>query len=283
MRIIVLTRSDKHFNETEGGYCVAGLNHDNPGQWVRLLGRHDYMKITNAEAMYNDGTLCEPLDIIEVDNPVHVDEVFYNANIGTYRDFADYRVQPENYLVPVSPFTKIGRISIEDLLQRAPIDTTPTIFGNTYRRLEVPEAISNNSSLVMIRVTGLELYPEENYNRGGYKAHYKARFHYNGNEYTDISVTDPEYAAELTDYTGMAFADTFLIVSLGELFNGKHYKLIAKIFETVYTISNNRLNYFHAFKDCRYLERYQNDLHKILWQDAEKEGLRPCPTCLERV
>lgn len=283
MRIIVLTRSDKHFNETEGGYCVAGLNFDDRSQWIRLLGRHDHMKITNAEALYSDGTLCEPLDIIEIDNPEQVDESFYNANIGRYRDLADYRVQPENYLVPERPFTKVGRISIEDLLQDAPIDITPTIFGNTDRSLSVPEAIANNSSLVMIKVTDLKLSPKQNYGRDGYQSHYRASFCYNGNEYGDISVTDPEYAAEITDFSGLSFGDTYLIVSLGELYNSRHYKLIAKIFETVYTIPNNRLNYFHAFKDCQYLERYQNHLNKTLWNDAVAEGMNPCPTCMNRI
>ena len=52
MRVIVLTRSDKHYTEEEGGYCIAGLDYDDRTRWVRLLGQHYKMKIANAEAVY---------------------------------------------------------------------------------------------------------------------------------------------------------------------------------------------------------------------------------------
>ena len=105
------------------------------------------------------------------------------------------------------------------------------------------------------------------------------------------SVTDPDYAAELTDFDRLSFGDTFMIVSLGELYEREyqgrtlrdHFKIVAKIFETVYTIPNNRLGYFHAFKDCRYLERYRNSLQRALWQEMEAEGKQPCPTCMGRL
>lgn len=51
MRVIILTRSDKHYNPTVGGYCIAGIDYDHRNRWVRLLGRLDHMKITNTEAV----------------------------------------------------------------------------------------------------------------------------------------------------------------------------------------------------------------------------------------
>ena len=290
MRVIVLTRSDKHYTEEEGGYCIAGLDYDDRTHWVRLLGQHYKMKITNAEAVYEDGTICAPLDIIEVNDAVRVDEEFYNANNGRYA-LTDYRIQPENYIVPVAPFVKLGRISIDEVLRCAPISDSRYIFGNTGKSLSVEEAIANNSSLVLIKVEDLLLEPKNRHNEDGYQAHYRASFTYNGVRYSDISVTDPDYAAELTDFDRLSFGDTFMIVSLGELYEREyqgrtlrdHFKIVAKIFETVYTIPNNRLGYFHAFKDCRYLERYRNSLQRALWQEMEAEGKQPCPTCMGRL
>ena len=83
------------------------------------------------------------------------------------------------------------------------------------------------------------------YQDDGYQAHYRAKFDYNGVHYEDISVTDPDYDAARTEYAGLVFGETYIIVSIGEEFNDRHYKIIAKIFELVYTIENNRFKLFH--------------------------------------
>ena len=292
MRVIILTRSDKHrFNKdgtekAEGGFCVAGVLEDDPAKWVRLIGSHEYGKITYDEARYADGTLCEPLDIIDVDACLIDTSVRDSLTAQRLPGFENYPielldVQPENYLVS-GRFQLVRQISIDDFLALTPTSTCPYIFSNTSSSLSVSEAITNHCSLVMVKVDHLELYPQDEF-----KAHYKARFRYQGQEYDDITVTDPDYAAGLSDFARLVFGDTYLVISVGEKFRDRHYrdrhyKLIAKIFRVVYTIPNNRFGFFHSYRDCRYLKAY-TDVTRALWQELIDQGLKECNVCKERL
>lgn len=149
--------------------------------------------------------------------------------------------------------------------------------------VSVDEAMRNGSSLTMVKVDNLELYPKKKYQDDGYQAHYRAKFDYNGVHYEDISVTDPDYDAARTEYAGLVFGETYIIVSIGEEFNDRHYKIIAKIFELVYTIENNRFKLFHAFRDCQYLGKYSADIKYGLYDHLEETGERPCKKCKERL
>lgn len=292
MRVIILTRSDKYNIGYEGGYCVAGLDADNPQRWIRLVGQHEHMKITNAEAVYDDGRLCEPLDLIEVDGNVITEEMIVQrleAGADYFQDYdnegdPEYRllyVQPENFLIN-GRFRFIRKMNIDEVINMAPVETGDFIFSNDSKCLSIVEAIRNNKSLTIAKVEDLALRPKRNYyNEEEFQSHYKASFTYNGVHYEDITVTDPDYAAELTNFEGLDFGDTYIVMSVGGEFLEHHYKLIAKIFETVYTIENNMLNYFHAFRDCRYLQRYDN-VQRALYQDMIDEGLTQCRECANR-
>ncbi|MBR2805909.1 MAG: hypothetical protein IKE18_03915 [Oscillospiraceae bacterium] len=288
MQVIILTRSDKYNYGEDGGYCVAGIDPEVPDKWVRLCGPREHFKITNEEAVYENGSLCEPLDLIEVD-AVRIDGNMVRAcnaaGWGPDHEKAIYNenmlsIQPENYLVD-GRFRFIRKIDIDSLLNMAGFNPGPFIFGDSGRSLSIGDAIRNNSSLTMMKVDDLELYPKKGKEDDGYQAHYRARFKYNGVVYDDISVTDPDYLAKDTDFSGLTFGESYLIMSLGEEFRERHYKLIAKIFEVVYVIGNNKKGMFHAFRDCPYLQKY-NNVKYALYNDAVASGLVQCAECKKR-
>lgn len=206
--------------------------------------------------------------------------VFEPNGYGTYNEDV-LTIQPENYYTD-SQFIKVDRKTINDVMSLEIETGAPYIFSDGSNYLSKNEAIRCNHSLEFIKAENLVLYPVTDQDTGGYKAHYKARFTYNGIHYDNITVTDPEYDAGLTDFDGLVFGETYLVVSLGEEFRGNHYKLIAKIFDLVYTIENNPLIFFHAFRDCRYLERYPNVIY-ALWDDQVRDGKTPCKECKQRL
>ena len=61
----------------------------------------------------------------------------------------------------------------------------------------------------------------------GYGAKTKARFYYNGEEYADISVTDPKYFG-----SGIFLESVYLVLSIGSVLHDKYYKWIAAIYDT---------------------------------------------------
>ncbi len=301
MQIVLLTISDKHndkYDNTktikEGGYCVAGFEIGNPSKWIRLIGAHDHYKITNAEAVYEDGSLCQPLDVIEVDAVAFTEEYWQAGNAGGWGTpgeptvvFQDYpqnlsQIQSENYYTS-GKFRFVRKMKVEEFLTYYPACNDPFIFGDQKDYLTIDEAIAQGRSLSFVKVDHLELSPQLKYgSTTEYKSHYKASFIYNGNQYTNITVTDPDYAAELTNFDGFLFGDTYLVMSLGEEFNSRHYKLVAKIFEVVYTIENNSFNYFHAYRDCRYLQRYPK-VTRDLYDNLIRKNMTQCKECDDRL
>lgn len=289
MRLLVLTRSDKH-RGPDGGYCVAGIDMET-SRWIRLIGPHFKFKIADVEAIYDNGNMCEPFDVIDVDAEKVDDDMIRRCNVEGWGENCNEQysdnmllIQPENYMVH-GKFRFVEKKTIDDLLRMNVVDNSEFIFSNGNRRLSIHEAEQNNRSLVLVKADDLELYPmprtREDGSVDGYQAHYRARFTYNGTVYEDISVTDPDYEAELTDFGGLYFGETYLVLSVGGEFHDFHYKLIAKIFEVVYTIENNSLNIFHAFRDCRYLQRYDNIKH-ALYDDLVNEGMEQCALCQRR-
>ena len=283
MKLVILAVSDKHKEDVSGGYCVAGIQYDFPHKWVRLVGKHDSFKLTNSEAVYKNGerrgTLCQPLDIVEVEASL-VDLGFLNRGILKGYPTNLLYVQPENYYIH-RELHFLRKMSIEELLNIVPLEMSDEVLGSDRHFLTLEEAVKLKKSLTIVKVDNLELYPQRSFYNGRYKEHYKARFTYKGKTYENISVTDPEYAAGLTDYSELTFGDTYLVMSIGEEFRNCHYKIIARIFEVVYTIENNNLKYFHAYRDCKYLARY-NTVIRDLYGNLVRKNLIPCQACESR-
>lgn len=286
--IAVVTMSDKHKNE-EGGYCVAGFDLTDQNKWIRLIGIHEHFRIIDTEAVYASGEMCKPLDVIRVEvrkmDAQLRQEAADNPALHPLETYEDnmFTIQPENYVV-FGRFELLRRMDIKEMLDIAPLEQSDYIYKDTKKYLTIPEAIENNKSLIIAKVDNLELYPKKKYqNDDEYEAHYKAKFDYNGVHYEDLTVTDPDYEAELTGFDGLYFGETYLVISIGQEFMDKHYKIIARIFEVVYTIENNRLNMFHAYKDCSYLERYADQIKYALYDDLAENGMKQCKKCEDRL
>lgn len=156
--IIVLTMSDKHKGE-EGGYCVAGIELGNANSWIRLIGNHEYFKINNTEVVYADGNMCKPLDVISVDVE-KMTRKFRDSNCIKDYDDNMFAIQPENYFV-LGRFEFVRKSDIDEVMRIAPIGNSQYIYMNSSRSLSVDEAMGNGSSLTMVKVDNLELYPKK--------------------------------------------------------------------------------------------------------------------------
>ena len=268
---------DKYHNEyPEGGFCVAGVEEGERDSFVRLIGNHDSYKITYNELTYRDGTICEPLDIIEVEGDFASDLTKAKNTLVDSEGFYELDdVQPENFLVKNKPFKYIESLSFNDIVETVKEEENSYIFTDKYDYLTVDEAEDNNYSLTLCEVTNLKLYPQKKY--GSFKKHFKAKFIFNGEEYDNITVTDPEYYPEDYDYDEYIVGDAYLFLSVGEKFNGYHYKLIAKIFESVYEAENNYLKYFHIDKKCKYIRNKK--IKYLTYQEALDQNMKKCNEC----
>lgn len=243
--VLIVAVSDKHKNDDNGGYCVAGfditdnnLANGNKLKWIRLIGNreNEYYKLINDEVIYESGEICKPLDVVKVKakKMTEIPESFLYEQYKNYNKESMLNVQPENYVV-FGKFEFVYKITLKQLLENVPLENQEFIFGNDYKCLSAEEAIKNNKSLTIARVEDLKLYPKKNYwsYQPKYNIHYRACFKYNGKYYDDISVTDPYYVVNPEDENPkeLHFSnDVYLVISLGERYMNNHYKIIAKIF-----------------------------------------------------
>jgi len=196
----MLTKSYK-----DGDYCVAGINCYN-SKWVRLVSENENYcgAIDEKTLKYYDGTVAEPLDIIELYIKDH-----YSIK---------YRFQKENLLIDKNyPIKKIKSVSLNELISFYPPETPNYLFGNNYNSVYSENYLKYiHSSLMFIKVENLKI------------ADKKAYFTYNNNKFKYFSVTDPIYQGENIE---MNYA--YLVISFPEIpywKNARYYKFIAKIF-----------------------------------------------------
>ena len=136
-----------------------------------------YGALTNEDITYNDGTMCQIMDVISVP---------YINNVPT-------ALQPENILIDRRYYIeKKGEATLEDVLAVHPGEMHNYLFGTKYSsvREEYLESLGVNYSLTLIKGKNLIFRWKPN-NDGQLKL--KLTFFYNGIEYTDMSVTDPEF------------------------------------------------------------------------------------------
>lgn len=206
-KIIVMTESSKLKNN-----CVAGIDADT-GEWIRVVSDDEETlgALTDEDLMYEDGTKCQVLDIVNIP---------FVKKVPT-------KVQPENILIDRDYYIENdGVATLEDVLKIHSNERLGYIFGTRYSSVKEEHLEENgvNYSLMLIKVNQLVFNWREN-NKGQSKL--KATFTYNRVEYEDVSVTDPDfYEVEDNDEIQSAY----LVVSLGEPYNGYCYKFIAKIF-----------------------------------------------------
>lgn len=291
MQLLVLTKSEKH-----NGFCVAGLPiqkyrmRNGRLNWIRLIGNNEHFELKSRDITYSDGSLCKPLDVIEVDAVRMCHGVKLN---GLHYPDELYYIQPENYLVR-SIFRKIRVMDINKLFGAGHeiCEEPATIFGNEARYLTPDQAMVNNCSLVMIKTQKVIMYKRNTEDR-----HFSACFSYNGKEYRNITVTDPDYLPRNDKDTAVLRGDTYIILSLGERYINRytnepgHYKLIAKIFNVAYMFDR----FYHLYSDCFPMNRYLGSLRESglpvsltcglrekIEAVAQINGVQLCSTCDQR-
>ena len=202
---VILTKSYKN-----GGFCVAGINLDTQ-EWVRFVSGDvaTHGAITNRDMQYNAYESCQPFDVVRVpvlkpcQNPI----------------------QRENYLIDRSRrWEKIGTMDINELLDICPIDSDYFIFDDCWSYLNTESAHSIDHSLVMVRVYDLQI----NHIYQGNPMYKKCSFLYNGNTYSFMSITDPEYR---NSHPTNMIGEAILIISIPDApdDNNRFYKCVSKI------------------------------------------------------
>lgn len=207
MKIVILTLSYK-----KGGKCIAGIDL-NSHKWARLVTDDEESNGTVPDDYLHcsDGSDIELLDVINAPTK------------GACQD----EFQPENVFLDVDrPFEKLGRMSLDQVLEIHPLEKEDPIFGNYFGNIRKDLARGFGYSLILVEVSNLVIKTAKN-NAGKNKR--KADFIYQGKKYTDISMTDPNY---INCEDGTCYKRAKLVISMGRPYGeGRNcYKFIAAIF-----------------------------------------------------
>ena len=228
-RLVCLANSRKH-----GDHCVAGREwaDGSVGAWIRPVSDRDDQALSEEERSYGGGKGGEPQigDVMEVPllQPQPQDS------------------QPENWLLnPGRSWEKAGAIAWNDLDKlvdpEAPLWTNgSSSHTGTNNRVPEDQGATLTDSLRLIRVDDLRL--DVRFSEYTLRFEVDGVFSYGGADYK-LRVTDPEYEFAYTflhDPGEHYVGESYLTISLGEPFEGYHYKLIAAIIRpTVLTVGHS--------------------------------------------
>jgi hypothetical protein len=214
--ILVLASSRKR-----GGRCVAGI--DRSGEWVRpVSGGPHGLFLTECGI---GGEWPEVLDVVR---------------FGYGRRLED-PIQPENLLIDGSRWKLIKRIPSEEAYGRLRgyVERGPRLLGNRGAAVTESEALENgDGSLALIEPnTGISLLmrpPEKEYGR----LKPRVAFDFGRRQYklplTDVPIEEAVKAAGVGEYSpeDLGFdgaGRVLLVISLAEVYNDWHHKLVAAV------------------------------------------------------
>lgn len=208
LKLIVLANSRKL-----GARCIAGIEPDT-GKWIRPV-KPGGGALSPADIRYQDGSHPKLLDIVGV--PVIKNEPLY--------------YQPENWIVDEDIYwSKLG-VFDQKLLPGYCFNERYIIFDQNDRLTKDRcEQMEISHSLMLIKPEGVIFQKTvSSVNR----PQLRALFYYNDVLY-NLVVTDPEWESRYShcndgDYT--LRCDCWFTISLGEAFEGCHYKLVAAVIE----------------------------------------------------
>ncbi|MXZ90278.1 MAG: hypothetical protein F4W95_12190 [Chloroflexi bacterium] len=217
-RIVCLANSRKY-----GGRCVAGkelLPDRRAGGWIRPVSSRENEEVSERERCYADGEDPQVLDIIDVP--------LLRPHPKTY--------QQENWLLnPGLRWTKTGRVLWNDL--HSMTDRDAPLWTNGYStlagqndRVPIDDTDAIDNSLRLIRVSALTVTVSEPSHPSADFPILRGSFNYDGEEYC-LRITDPESenGSVNLSYRDYPVGERYLVISLGEPFEGYAYKLIATI------------------------------------------------------
>lgn len=215
--ILCLAASDKH-----NGYCFAGKDIET-GEWIRPVSNRADEEISEMECTMSDGTEAKLLDILEIP--------FLQEMPSNY--------QTENHLIdPKNKWKKISEGTWQQVEEAIDNHSGPlwvnedASFGYSNNRVDGSEAAKLDNSLALIRPSKLRISEGR---RGGMfngadDRLVKAYFSHDGIDYT-LAVTDPTIKNRflaVPDHTE-EMTGAVLCVSLGEVYGGNAYKLVAAV------------------------------------------------------
>ena len=207
------------------GYCVAGkeVKAGQYGDWIRPVSRRKDQEISETERRCAGGQKANVLDVLRIRFAAHV----------------PVHHQTENHLIDGDQvWSRIGKATWDDV--RSALDNLKgPIWANGYSsghglNDRVPDSIAKKfgSSLLLLEVSELQLSVAMESSPGrAPKRKVRAHFRFSGISYV-IAVTDPDWESSYKqkgdgDYL---IGDAILCISLGEVFEGYAYKLVAGIF-----------------------------------------------------
>ena len=217
-RILCLANSRKR-----GGRCVAGkvLQSDvRAAGWLRPVSAREDEEISPRERCYADGGDPQVLDVIDVP--------LLDPRPKTY--------QRENWLLdPNRCWAKVGQATWNDLRSMTDRDEPLWINDHSTRggqndRVPLAETAAIDNSLRLIRVDELTVTVSEPSRPSADFPVLRGSFNYLGDDYR-FRITDPasESGSLNLTYGDYPVGERYLVISLGEPYEGYAYKLIATI------------------------------------------------------
>lgn len=218
--IICLANSRK-----TAGRCIAGKELVNGEfvQWVRPVSSRDTHEISEEDRRYSDGASAQTLETISI----------------RFKSISQHSFQKENHLIDDQFYWgKTGQLNAADL--GTLIDRPKSLWSNnnssyngTNDRVSEDTAAGFDQSLYLITLRNLEIIVRvEGAEFNNEKKRVRAAFEYNGVHYL-LSVTDPVVERTFLGQgvgTYSINCTTYMTVSLGDVWKGQCYKLIAAIF-----------------------------------------------------
>lgn len=206
--IWVLDKSRK-----EQAFCIAGKDVCS-NEWVRLVSDESGCALTaeQAKVHYSGASVKEPWDV-KVNDLVRVN----------FKGASPINGQAENWVIAEYVWTLCNHLKGKVCVERF-FDFPESIWGEGGRISDDDVDLQQNS-LYLINVKDFQIYHLDSSLNGKRKV--KSSFVFNNIIYSNISVTDPNYYYADDQFLG----DVSLVVSLGQEYDGYHYKIVAKIFK----------------------------------------------------
>ncbi len=200
-----------------GAYCVAGVEPQSH-EWIRPIGSGSHGAVTAAQQRFCDGTRPELLDLVELPLARSMPQ------LG----------QPENWTLAPGLWRKTGQLDADtarDLLEA--LVTDEPLFGTNEAFISVADVDAGrvHESLAVVRPDELQWEKRADFRGGPPKI--RCQFVQAAGRH-DLPVTDPAWEAlfvhdKIGHYELDDSEEVYLVVSLGEAWNEKHWKLVAGV------------------------------------------------------